>query len=235
MNVVSYRTTCSSRTCIYNFSASTLLVSVDISSIAMTITPTWTPWQTLPGNSKTSTQICWWWVGCRWWTTSPSRLVRDKPPADKVVRFEKSKRMWIQELYLLKQSYYSPLCLKAEHDLRPISTLNATKRNVLEWGTLCSTDYLFLSVLIIWLLSGFLLFHSLFFSFSRWAGRSLLPPVGPPVLLVSNDWSPLWDGQLCRREYNGRSTSLCHSPRKYDWTVTLMNTLIHIKRTRAIT
>lgn len=52
------------------------LCSVGISSTVMTITPTWTPWKTLPRNSKTSNQTCWWWVGCKWWITSPFSQVR---------------------------------------------------------------------------------------------------------------------------------------------------------------
>ena len=70
------------------------------------------------------------------------------------------------------------------------------------------------------------LIFCLFFHHSRWAWRSPLPPGRPAVLLFSSDRRPFWDGQFCWREYNGRPASLRHSPCMYDWTITLIITLI---------
>lgn len=84
------------------------------------------------------------------------------------------------------------------------------------------------SLSIVWLTFVWISFCSTYsFRCFRRAGHSPLTPCRPPVLLVSTDWDPLWDGQFCRREYNGRPTSLCYPPCMYDWIIQWIGTFLH--------
>lgn len=64
----------------------------------------------------------------------------------------------------------------------------------------------------------------------RWAGSSPLTPGRSSVLLVSTDWGPFWDGQFCRREYNGGPASLCYPPCMYDWMMTSIRMFSHVRK-----
>lgn len=92
------------------------------------------------------------------------------------------------------------------------------------------SSFFFPSLSIVWLTFVWIAFSSTYsFRCFRWAGHSPLTPGRPPVLLVSTDWGPLWDGQFCRGEYNGRPTSLCYPPCMYDWIIKWIGTFLHTR------